>query len=78
MSGEPFHNFEYDVEQVQKSFHAYYTTKSVDGGVKHAAKMAIDRARRAGYNPREGHVMIYFDDFGVGAKWVPIPKEPKL
>ena len=48
---------------------AYIKTKSVNDGVKHAARLVLDRARQAGHNPRLGRVEIYFDDDGVGAIW---------
>jgi hypothetical protein len=51
-------------------FHAYVRMKDVNDGMKFAARMAVDRARRDGNNPRNGTVHIYFDDDGVGAKWV--------
>ena len=48
---------------------AYVKTKSVNDGMKWAARMVVDRARQDGHNPREGRVEIYFDDDGVGAIW---------
>jgi hypothetical protein len=51
-------------------FHAYVQTKDLNDGMKYAGRLAVDRARRDGNNPRNGTVQIYFDDNGVGAKWV--------
>lgn len=48
---------------------AYVKTKSVNDGMKWAARMVVDRARQDGHNPRQGRVEIYFDDDGVGAIW---------
>lgn len=48
---------------------AYFRTKDVNNGMKWAARMAVDRARQDGHNPRHGRVEIYFDDDGVGAIW---------
>lgn len=56
-------------------FHAYVRMKDLNDGMKFAARMAVDRARREGNNPRNGIVTISFDDDGVGAKWT--PKESK-
>lgn len=64
--GEPFHN--YDVFQ---AFHAYVKMKDLNAGVKFASRLALDRARQAGHNPRNGTITVYFDDDGVGAKWEP-------
>jgi hypothetical protein len=44
--------------------------KDLNDGIRYAARLAVDRARKAGNNPRNGLVTIYFDDNGVGAKWV--------
>ena len=66
---DSFHN--YDVRPPRPSvFHAYVRMKDINDGMKFAARMAVDRARRDGNNPRNGTVSIYFDDDGVGAKWV--------
>lgn len=65
--GVPFHN--YDQLPGQPAFHAYMQTKDVNDGVKYATRLALDRARREGFNPRKGIVTVYFDDNGVGAKW---------
>ena len=48
---------------------AYVATKSLNDGMKWAARMAVDRARQDGHNPRLGRVELYFDDDGVGAIW---------
>jgi hypothetical protein len=53
----------------QPAFHAYMRTKDLNDGVKFATRLALDRARREGFNPRKGIVTVYFDDNGVGAKW---------
>lgn len=67
--GDSFHN--YDVVPGQPAFHAYMQTKDLNDGVKYATRLAIDRARREGYNPRKGTVTVSFDDAGVAAKWEP-------
>lgn len=69
MSGEPFHNF--STKPVPNQYHAYVRMKDLNDGMKFAARMAVDRARREGNNPRNGTVIIHFDDDGVGAKWTP-------
>lgn len=51
-------------------YHAYIRTKDLNFGVKHASRLALDRARQANHNPRKGTVTVYFDDDGVGAKWI--------
>lgn len=61
------------MEEPPPSFHAYVRMKDLNDGMKFAARMAVDRARREGNNPRNGTVTIYFDDDGVGAKWMPKP-----
>ena len=48
---------------------AYVKTKDVNNGVKWAGRMALDRARQDGHNPRHGRLEIYFDDDGEGAIW---------
>lgn len=68
-SGESFHN--YDVEEQPKRLHAYVQMKDLNDGVKFATRMALDRARRENYNPRNGTLTVYFDDNGVGARWEP-------
>ncbi|HEX9089793.1 MAG TPA: hypothetical protein VF867_20035 [Arthrobacter sp.] len=65
---DSFHNF--NIRPVPIEFHAYVRMKDLNDGMKFAARMAVDRARREGNNPRNGIVTIYFDDDGVGAKWV--------
>jgi len=50
--------------------HAYIRTPDLNMGVKHATRLALDRARQAGFNPRKGTVTVYFEDDGVGAKWI--------
>lgn len=67
--GDPFHNFD-----VKPAFHAYVPTKDLDAGIRIAARVAVDRARTAGHNPRKGIVTIHFDDAGVGARWEPKDK----
>ena len=54
-------------------FHAYVKMKDLNDGVKYATRLALDRARQGGNNPRNGTVTVYFDDDGVGAKWEPKP-----
>jgi transglutaminase-like putative cysteine protease len=66
---DAFHNFEVEVP-ARTEFHGYMATTNVDIGVRQAVKLAVDRAREAGNNPRHGTVEIYFDDRGVGAKWI--------
>ncbi len=66
---DSFHNF--DLRPEPTEFHAYVRMKDVNDGVKFASRLALDRARRAGKNPRTGVVTIHFDDDGVGAKWAP-------
>ena len=51
--------------------HAYIQMKDLNDSVKYVTRLALDRARRAGYNPRKGTLAVYFDDDGVGAKWRP-------
>jgi hypothetical protein len=66
---DSFHNI--DVRPSRPTeFHAYVQMKDLNDGIKYAARLAVDRARRDGNNPRQGTVHIYFDDNGVGAKWV--------
>lgn len=60
------------MSETPTEFHAYVRMKDVNDGMKFAAKMAVDRARREGNNPRKGIVTITFDDDGVGAKWTPV------
>jgi hypothetical protein len=71
--GEPFHVFEVEPPPEPSYYHAYISTTNVDWGVRAAVKLAVDRARAAGNNPRHGTVAIYFDDRGVGARWEPLP-----
>jgi hypothetical protein len=52
-------------------FHAYIRTKDANDGVKYAARLAMDRARREGNNVRKGSLIINIDDDGVSAKWIP-------
>jgi hypothetical protein len=66
---DSFHNYEVRPPRPSE-FHAYVRMKDLNDGMKFAARMAVDRARRDGNNPRNGKVTIYFDDDGVGAKWV--------
>jgi hypothetical protein len=74
MTGDPWHNIEPQVGTtplpVPHQYHAYVQMKDLNDGIKYAARLAVDRARKAGNNPRNGLVTIYFDDNGVGAKWV--------
>lgn len=70
MSGDPFHNYEVGTTPVPDQYHAYVQMKDLNDGIKYAARLAVDRARKAGNNPRNGTVTLYFDDAGVGAKWV--------
>jgi hypothetical protein len=65
--GEPFHN--YEVEPPAPSYHAYVRMKDVNDAAKFASRLALDRARHAGRNPRTGIVTIKFDDHGASAKW---------
>lgn len=67
---DSFHNIVTPPPPRPSEFHAYVRMKDVNDGMKFAARMAVDRARREGNNPRNGKVTIYFDDDGVGAKWV--------
>jgi len=60
--GEPFHH-------MPPSFHAYVKTKDLELGIKYVTRLALDRARQAGFNPRKGIVTVGFDDDGVAAKW---------
>lgn len=69
---DSFHNYETD-PPAPASFHSYFPGNSLEIGMRYAARMAVDRARAAGNNPRLGTVTIYFDDNGVGAKWEPKP-----
>lgn len=62
--GDPFHNIK------PAEFHSYIKTKDLNMGVKHATRLALDRARQGGFNPRKGTVTVFFEDDGVGAKWV--------
>jgi hypothetical protein len=71
--GEPFHNFDELGPQTTSSFHAYMATKDLNDGVKFATRLALDRARQGGYNPRKGTVTVSFDDAGVAARWDPKP-----
>ncbi|HJV99840.1 MAG TPA: hypothetical protein VJ617_12175 [Arthrobacter sp.] len=66
--GDSFHN--YDAPPA-KAYHAYMQTRDLNDGVRYATRLALDRARRDGHNPRKGTVTVYFDDDGVGAKWEP-------
>ena len=70
--GQPFHVFDV-VPPETTDFHAYMATTNIDWGVRASVKLAVDRARAAGNNPRHGTVHIYFDDRGVGARWEPLP-----
>lgn len=65
--GDSFNNYE------PPAFHAYVQMKDLNDGVKFATRLALDRARREGHNPRNGTLTVYFDDNGVGAKWEPKP-----
>lgn len=49
---------------------AYVKTKDLNMGLKHVTRLVVDRARQQGWNPRKGRITVYFDDDGVGAKWV--------
>ena len=69
-AGDSFHNFAVRPPRPTE-FHAYVRMKDLNDGMKFAARMAVDRARREGNNPRNGTVIIHFDDDGVGAKWTP-------
>lgn len=71
--GDSFHNYDDVVPGQQVAFHAYMQTRDLNDGVKYATRLAVDRARRAGYNPRKGTVTVRFEDDGVGAKWEPTP-----
>lgn len=51
--------------------YAYVQMKDLNDGVKFATRLALDRARREGFNPRKGTLTVTFDDDGVGAKWEP-------
>lgn len=55
----------------EPAFHAYVRMKDANDGVKFAARLAMDRARREGNNVRKGILTITFDDDGVAAKWEP-------
>jgi hypothetical protein len=66
---ESFHNYETARPPRPSEFHAYVRMKDLNEGMKFAARLAVDRARRDGNNPRDGIVTVYFDDDGVGAKW---------
>lgn len=65
---DSFHNFEVQ-PPTPSEFHAYVRMKDLNDGMKYATRLAVDRARKAGENPRNGDVQVYFDDDGVGAKW---------
>lgn len=70
--GEPFHSYEVEpAAPLRPAFHSYVAIKDANQGVKYAARLAMDRARQAGNNVRDGILTIYFDDRGVGAKWEP-------
>lgn len=60
------------MEAPAPAFHAYMQTKDLNDGVRYATRLALDRARRAGYNPRKGTVTVRFEDDGVGARWEPL------
>ena len=64
-----FHNYDTGAKPVLGQYHAYVKMKDLNDGMKYASRLAVDRARAAGENPRNGDVSIYFDDDGVGAKW---------
>jgi hypothetical protein len=64
--GDSFHNF-------QKKLHAYVQMKDLNDSVKFVARLALDRARRENYNPRQGKLTITFDDNGASAVWEPTP-----
>lgn len=49
---------------------AYIATKDLNLGLRTVTRVVVDRARQAGYNPRKGTVTVYFEDAGVGAKWI--------
>jgi catechol-2,3-dioxygenase len=66
---DSFHNIEVR-PPAPTEFHAYVQMKDLNDGMKFATRLAVDRARRDGNNPRNGSVQIYFDDNGVGAKWI--------
>lgn len=72
MNAEKFHNIETPEVDPASEFHAYVSTPNLDWGVRAAVKLAVDRARAAGNNPRHGTMAIYFDDRGVGARWEPL------
>lgn len=66
--GDPFHTIEVPAP---KKLTAYVQMKDLNDGVKFATRLALDRARRENYNPRQGTLTVYFDDNGVGATWTP-------
>lgn len=75
-AGDSFHDFDtelFNSPPPDKAFHAYVQMKDLNDGVKFATRLALDRARREGHNPRNGTLTVYFDDNGVGAKWEPKP-----
>jgi hypothetical protein len=65
--GEPFHNFA--VEPPLPVFYAHVNMKDLNDGIKYAARLACDRARAGGNNPRNGTLTITFEDAAVTAKW---------
>jgi len=69
---DPFHTIDLQPEE-PTSFHSYFPGNNLEIGMRYAARMAVDRARAAGNNPRNGTVTIYFEDNGVGARWEPKP-----
>jgi hypothetical protein len=69
MSPDNWHNFEVG----PKEYHAYFKARDLNYGVRVASRIALDRAREAGHNPRNGVVTIHFEDDGVNAKWTENP-----
>lgn len=65
MTGDNFHNFEIG----PREFHAYFKARDLNYGVRIASRIALDRAREAGFNPRQGIITITIEDDGVNAKW---------
>lgn len=51
------------------SFHATVATKDLNTGVRYASRLALDRARQGGFNPRQGTLTLTFTDHEVTAKW---------
>ena len=80
--GDPFHEFDNALfcEELEtfvpppgKGHWAHVQMKDLNDGVKYATRLALDRARQAGHNPRNGYLTVFFSDDGVGCRWDPKP-----